>query len=193
MTQDFKPVLVKSNIKTEEKKTKRSLKLKMYGFMFIAILAAVGFYKIVKFFDHNQIVFQNPVHVGLQTPVYIAPRDNNVKVIREVMASENINPLTPDQQYLCNKFGKDCVTALAIFRAESGMNNKAINVNKDGSVDFGCMQINSVHLKKIDTSKVNLLNCQDNIDVAYTIFKSWGNFKAWAAYNNGAYKKYLIN
>lgn len=149
---------------------------------------------IAVFFDHYRIVFQTPVHMQFQTPVYPVKRvPTIITVTEQAKANENINPLTEDQQYLCNKFGKDCKTALAIFRAESGLNAKAINVNTNGSVDFGCMQINSVHLKNIDTTKINLLNCRDNIDVAYKIFTQQKNFNAWTAYVNGSYKKYLIN
>lgn len=197
MNQDFKPIKVKSEIFSKElpkqHKAKKYSLISVIGLVLAISLFFFGAYKINKFFENNKFVFQTPIKVTIQTPVYIAHRDNAPTIVQEVMASENVSPLTPDQQYLCNLFGKDCVTALAIFRAESGMSNKAINVNSNGSVDFGCMQINSVHFKNIDVSKINLLNCQDNIDVAYKIFKQQGNFTAWSAYNNGAYKKYLIN
>lgn len=192
---DFTPIKVKSNFIKEIKKENRVKKyslVSVISLVTIVTLVGVAVYKVNSFFESNKFVFQSPVKVAFEKPIYITHRDNT-PIIQEVMASENVNPLTPDQQYLCNVFGKDCVTALAIFRAESGMNNKAINANKDGSVDFGCMQINSVHFKTIDVSKINLLNCQDNIDVAYKIFKQQGNFSAWVAYTNGSYKKYLIN
>lgn len=168
-------------------------KLSIIAIVLFILVVPYTFYKINQFFENNKFVFQTPIKVALETPVYVTKRAVPFTIVKEVKAEENVSPLTPDQQYLCNLFGKDCVTALAIMRAESGMSNKAINVNKDGSVDFGCMQINSVHFKTIDVSKVNLLNCQDNIDVAYKMFKQQGNFSAWSAYNNGAYKKYLIN
>ena len=146
-------------------------------------------YKTIQFFNTYEVSFQSPII--FQNPVVLNYRQQTV--FYQLFADANVNPLSEDQQYVCNKFGKDCRVALAIFRAESGLSPNAISVNKDGSVDFGCMQINSIHLKNIDTSHVNLLNCRDNIDVAYKIFKLHNSFTAWSAYKSGKYKQYLIN
>jgi hypothetical protein len=156
-------------------------------------LLAVTAYKISKFFEFNQLMFRAPVVVRVQSPVYVVKRQPQIVIEQATTDEENVSPLSRDQQYLCNKFGKDCATALAIFRAESHYNPKALHINKNNTVDIGCMQINSVHLAKIDTSNVNLLNCRNNIDVAYTIYKQWKGFGAWSAYTNGAYKQYLLN
>lgn len=159
-----------------------------------SVTALIVIVSLGLFFNSYTLHAQTPVKVKFQTPVYATRRTATIITITAAAkTSSDINPLTPDQQYLCNKFGADCKIALAIFRAESGMNHNAIGINKNGSVDFGCMQINSVHLKNIDTSTVNLLNCHDNIDVAYKIFTQQKNFSAWTAYTNGSYKKYLIN
>jgi hypothetical protein len=155
----------------------------------LVIITGIGL-----FFNSYTLHAQTPVKLKFQVPVYATHRKATViTIMAEAKTPTDVNPLTPDQQYLCNKFGPDCKIALAIFRAESGLNAKAINVNKNGSVDFGCMQINSIHLSNIDTSSINLLNCRDNIDVAYKIFSQQKNFSAWAAFQNGSYKKYLIN
>lgn len=178
-----------------ETKTKIKLYL-MWSYVlvpFTLIVLGAGIYYTNKFFQTHYFAFHSPVTVGLHSPVTIEKRSSVISFVEVKTNTTDIDPLTPDQRYGCNKFGDECKTFLAIFRAESSMNKKAINVNTDGTVDFGCMQINSIHLKKIDTDKINLFNCRDNIDVAYTIFKSWGNWKAWSAYNNGSYKKYLIN
>jgi len=188
---------IRKAIDSDQHKTNH--RVKRYGAIAIASLIlglgllVFGIYKVNQFFESNKFVFQSPIVAHLQAPIYITKREKVVTIVRKESADQNYNPLTPDQQYLCNKFGKDCRIALAIFRAESGLNKKALNVNKGGSVDFGCMQINSVHLQNIDTDKVNLFNCQNNIDVAYQIFQQQGNFSAWEAYTNGSYKKYLIN
>ena len=76
--------------------------------------------------------------------------------------------------------------------AESHGRHDAYHINADGSVDFGCMQVDSVHLAQIDTSRLNLFNCQDNIQAAYRIWQrsGWG---AWSSYKSNSYKQYLIN
>jgi hypothetical protein len=151
-------------------------------------LIVVTAYKVNKFFALNQLMIRSPVILRIQSPIFFIPRRPQI-MIRSIGNSGN-SPLTPDQRYLCDKFGKDCAIALAIFRAESHYNPKALHINKNNTVDIGCMQINSVHLAKINTSNVNLLNCRDNIDVAYTIYKQWKGFGAWRAYTNGSYRQY---
>lgn len=77
---------------------------------------------------------------------------------------------------------------LAIMRAESRCNPNADNtgLNKDGSVDIGLLQINSIH----GYSKAQMINPYENIKAGYRIWKRQG-YKAWSAYNNGAYAKFL--
>jgi len=98
-----------------------------------------------------------------------------VKIIRE----------TP-RSYIEKKFGKDARIALAIVSAESSWNEEAVNKNKNGSIDVGLFQVNSIHGYDIEDLKDPFYN----IDIAYKIFKrdSW---KAWATYNNGRYKNFL--
>jgi len=175
-----------------DKNQKLDITLSIIGVIITLVLILGGLYKISKFFDTHTINYQYPisVHITYHKPIYFTPRV--VSVNQTIVNSiEKNSPLTPDQQYVCDKFGKDCNIALAIFRAESGFKHDAININSNGTVDFGCFQINSIHLKNIDTTNINLLNCKDNIDIAYKIYTQWKGFKAWSAFNNGAYKKYL--
>lgn len=175
-------------------KKRFSNKVKAHIVLGIVLLSFTfySFYKINQFFETHKFVFQSPITIHTQTPLYIAARIIQV-VKAEYIVDEHISPLTSDQQYACDKFGKDCNTAIAIMRAESNSNHNAYNINKDESVDLGCFQINTIHLKNIDTTNINLLNCKDNIDVAYKIYSQQHNFSAWSAFNNGSYKKYLIN
>lgn len=130
--------------------------------------------------------------VKFQKPLDISKKQLVINTTQIVQAAVNNSPLTEDQQYACNKFGKDCAVAIAIMRAESHYRSAAINVNSNGSVDFGCWQINSIHLKQIDTTKVNLLNCKDSTDIAFQIYSQQKGFGAWVAYNSGVYKNYLL-
>lgn len=77
---------------------------------------------------------------------------------------------------------------LAIMRAESGCNPLADNtgLNRDGTVDRGLFQINSIHGYPART----LFDPSQNIQIAYKIWRSQG-YRAWSAYNSGAYLKFL--
>lgn len=92
-------------------------------------------------------------------------------------------------QYICYKFGKECKVALAVAKAESGMRCDAQNVNKNGSVDAGLWQINSIHLKK-GWKLTDLLDCKKATDFAYELYKAQG-FQPWVAFWSGSYKKFL--
>lgn len=146
------------------------------------------------FFSHYQLQFFSPVKIGFQKPVKISKRETVININTTVVkASENVSPLTDDQQFACNLFGKDCAIALAIMRAESHYRHDALNINSNGTADIGCFQINTIHLAKIDTSNLNLFNCQDSAKAAYAIYKQQKGFGAWVTYTSGIYKQYLIN
>lgn len=84
----------------------------------------------------------------------------------------------------------DVSVALAVMQAESGCNPRADNtgLNRDGSNDKGLMQINSIHRDLVgDTER---FDPAANIRAAWHIYHGSG-WRAWSAYNSGAYKKYL--
>lgn len=84
-------------------------------------------------------------------------------------------------------FGKDAKMALAISQAENGTRKcDRIHVNKDQSKDIGIFQIN----EKWHGHKGNLLECTENILIAYQIFKSSG-WSAWTVYKTNSYKRFL--
>lgn len=148
----------------------------------ILLLGILGGRKISQYnyAFHTPVVFQKPLTVTKKVWT---------ETIRITMA-ENVSPLTPDQQYACNVFGKDCKIFLAIAHAENSTGQCDIyNVNTDGSLDWGFAQINTVHLKNVNLKA--LLDCHANIDFAYKLYKQQGNFSAWSTFKSGTYKKYL--
>ena len=74
------------------------------------------------------------------------------------------------------------------MQAESGCNPTADNsgLNQNGTVDIGLLQINSIH----GFSKAELTNPARNIAIAYQIWQKQG-YKAWSAFNNKSYLKFL--
>lgn len=75
----------------------------------------------------------------------------------------------------------------AIARAESGLRPEATNVNKNGSIDRGVFQINSIHKS---LSNADAYDWKKNTDFALKLMKKQG-FKPWVVYQRGIYKKFL--
>lgn len=181
----------------KQRKVKPKGRVKRY-FILIALAALVGIsfygmYKINQFFESNKLVFQSPVKVGFYAPVYIAKREKPevVTIVQEITGIKPNSPLNDIQQYICDKFGKDCKLALAVAKAENGtMQCDRFNINSNGTVDFGVFQINTVHLKK-GYKISDLIDCKKNVDIAFEIFSQQKGFQAWVAYNNGNYKKFM--
>jgi hypothetical protein len=150
--------------------------------LFLAIIGLfiTGLYLINNFFEKNEIIFKSPAEITFQAPITISQRENKTVVI-EIIKDASL-PLTENEQYLCQKFGNQCKTALEIQRRENATGDCDIfNVNKNGSVDFGFMQVNSVHLGA-DIKLSQLIDCKSNIDVAYEIYKKFG-WNAWTTYS----------
>lgn len=77
-------------------------------------------------------------------------------------------------------FGKDAKIALAIAKAESGLNCKASHLNSNGTIDSGIFQLN----------QQPILDCLQNIERAKVLFDKRG-WHPWVTFNNNSYKKNL--
>ena len=84
--------------------------------------------------------------------------------------------------------GADLNTANAIAGAESKYNTTAVGgPNKDGTYDYGLMQINSIH----NPTAAQKTDGAANALMAYQIYQAAGNkFTPWSTYNSGAYHAY---
>ncbi len=90
------------------------------------------------------------------------------------------------EEEIAHIFGEERILALAIAKAESGLNPEAINRNKDGSKDIGIFQINDCH----GWSEKERLDWRKNISMAKELRdrRGWGE---WVVYNNGTYRNFL--
>lgn len=61
---------------------------------------------------------------------------------------------------------------------ESGGRPNATHLNNDGSMDYGLMQINSIHRKRVGGDLNALLDPETNVRVAHDIFVEQG-FTPW--------------
>jgi hypothetical protein len=90
------------------------------------------------------------------------------------------------EQEIADVFGSESSIALAVAKAESGLNPMAVNRNRNGSKDIGIFQINDRH----GWSDEELLDWKNNIRIAKELRDRHG-WSEWAVYNNGSYLNYL--
>lgn len=64
--------------------------------------------------------------------------------------------------------------AIAVASAESGLRAGATNHNTDGSTDYGCYQVNSIHRNRVAGNLNALYDAQTNVQVAYAIYSEQG-------------------
>ena len=143
--------------------------------------------------DHYlTITFQWPVSLDFRWPVAISFR-HYAEFAAQARADQGGKPLTRWQEYACEKFGPDCRIALAIQRAENPKGHCDIyHYNRNGTLDWGYFQVNTIHLQRDDLNLRDLLDCKANIDFAYQLFVEKGrNFQPWSTYNSGAYRRFL--
>lgn len=102
-------------------------------------------------------------------------------------------PTTPANCSAVNTYDWDKRVAYAICMAESGgvAHKDNAGLNRDGSVDYGLMQINSIHADMVGGNLESLRDPATNIKIAYSLSHSGTNWTAWTTYNNGAYKQWL--
>ena len=114
---------------------------------------------------------------GGKTPVLVSPMAVQARVEPTMTPTPTPQPLRLRMEnYLCYKKDWDCERAKKIIKCESGWNPKAVNGNKNGSVDVGLMQINTIH--KADTER--LFDYEYNIDKGYEIYLRAGkSFRPW--------------
>lgn len=102
-------------------------------------------------------------------------------------------PATPTDCNAVKGYDWDIRTAYAICMAESGgiAHRDNAGLNRDGSVDYGLMQINSIHADMVAGDLERLRDPATNIKIAYSLSKGGQDWTPWSAYNNGKYLQWL--
>lgn len=92
-------------------------------------------------------------------------------------------------EYIVEVFGDDADRAIWVAKCESGLKASAINdQNRNGTVDYGVFQVNSVHIKTYGTGFTK--SWKENVDVAKKIFDQQG-FKPWVCAKSVGEKNYI--
>lgn len=82
------------------------------------------------------------------------------------------------EAYIREVFGDEAENAFKVLSCENkGLNPKAINHNRNGSVDQGIFQINNIHRNGKAKGK-DMFDYRQNIDVAHAIFSEQG-WRPW--------------
>ena len=82
-------------------------------------------------------------------------------------------------------------TISAIALAESGGNTGAVSSpNTNGTVDYGLVQINSIHFGN-GITQAQALSPFSSLNYALKLSNGGTNFQPWTTFNTGAYEKYL--
>lgn len=90
------------------------------------------------------------------------------------------------EQEIVNVFKTESRIALAIAKAESRLNPRAVNKNRNGSKDIGIFQINDKH----GWSANDRFDWRKNIQMAKELRDRHG-WTEWSVYNNGTYRNFL--
>lgn len=109
----------------------------------------------------------------------------------EVRKAEAASPTEKQEvlQYIVEVFGDDADKAIWMARCESGLRKDAINTkNRNGSVDYGVFQINSVHIKRHGDEFTK--DWRENVRVAKKIYDEQG-FRPWVCAKAIGEKNYL--
>jgi hypothetical protein len=103
------------------------------------------------------------------------------------------NKLSETENIIKKYFPENYQVAIAIAKAESGLNPLAIGaINSNGTQDFGLFQINSIHNPSIEQK----ITIRENVKMARAIYDSRlryssDGFEAWSTYNSGRYLHFM--
>ena len=170
------------NVPREHKNAKLMWLLFKFSIVFALLSAAI--YGGFMFYDTHEfrtpIILQNPVpkkELKLNSPV-----GSQSALIHQVYAEE-LN----DEEYIRMKFGNHGNIAVAVAKAESGLRANAVHQNNNGTIDVGCWQVNSIHLKKDNLTLEILLDCKKATDWVFDNLYLYQGFNPWVAFTSGSY------
>jgi len=170
-----------------ERATKRKIILSTLAILgFLTMICAFAV-RVALWFDSNKVIVKSPLVVTTQKVITVEKRVT--QVIRPMIITNYPDEVDTDiEKYICEKFGlMDCKMALAVAKAESGLNCDAVNVNTNGTADLSIFQLNTTHLKKGgEWTLANMSDCYKNVDLAYQLWTEQG-WNPWVAYLSGSY------
>jgi len=136
--------------------------------------------------------------------------ESNPKAQAEPVEAKEVSPLTKEQGFeqvaptsrdqvardrvetiedkIRRVFGKDAEVAIAVAKAESGLDPLVVGDMNTKYHSIGVFQIRLLPERGLTMEQMQ--NADENINYAKMLFDKHG-WKPWTCYNNGAYKKFL--
>lgn len=124
---------------------------------------------------------------GLWSLVYEAnkPKKNEVFVSETQAETPKVETIEQPQKPQAEPsvyqkyFGDKASEAELVAKCESKLNSQAVGKNKNGTMDTGLFQINSIWHKEFGITAEQLLSADFNAEIAKKIFDKTGNWSAW--------------
>lgn len=130
-------------------------------------------------------------NISLQVPEISIKWDSTpISIENPVQAKFEPNQSIPEEKTIEEKiaetFPENPELMIAVFKAESGLNQYATHKNTNGTRDIGIAQINSVH----GEDDLEMFDVDKNLKAARAIYDKQG-IMAWYGFSNGGYKQYM--
>lgn len=157
----------------------------------VTVLFYGAWYKAVKYIEaRDNTNYQNGYEVGH----FEGLQEGSDSAYDEFY--EKLSP-NPNVSYLFKKYfpnQEEARIMRAISLAESKGKQTAVNkANRNGSIDSGFFQVNTIHRKKGETKEqfiARMHDLEENFKLARKVLDKQG-LQAWSTYNNKAYLTYL--
>lgn len=169
--------------------------LKENGLMYLIIVSFIGcvgcisaqWIQIFQYqFTPHQILHHRVYHMHTIQRQELDNAQPAHYVVRQNLQHRQTTPNNSIEQEIADVFGGESQLAIAIAKAESGLNPHAVNYNYNGTRDLGVFQLNDCH----GWSDEIRFDWKRNIQLAKELRdrKGWGE---WVTYNNGAYRNHI--
>lgn len=170
---------------------KKQKALALTVFTALAIITTNRFIEGVRF----QTVYYSR-HAPEDTATERQVTGNTGAVEKSTGGEDSLTAESSPETLIKEVFGDKAEIAIAIAKAESQMNpeavgDKHIEFERDGVTMGHSCGLFQVRVLPGRPDCETLKDPKKNIEYAKRIYDSRGDFTAWSAYTNGAYKKYL--
>jgi len=182
-------------MKNPKKYVKKSkwFKFKVLAVVFVSLII-LGVYAVREVSDmvadRDYTIYQN----GFETGHLLGLEEGYNNAYDEFY--DKLSP-NPNVSYLFKKYfpnQEEARIMRAISLAESKGKQTAVNkANRNGSIDSGFFQVNTIHRKKGESKEqfiTRMHDLEENFKEARKVLDKQG-LQAWSTYNNGAYITYM--
>ena len=159
--------------------------------MVITCIFFYAYYQVVEYINHrDQQIYKEGYEIGH----FQGLTEGTDNAYDDFYAKLSPNPQVA---YLFKKYFPDQEEARimrAISLAESKGSQTAVNkANRNGSIDSGFFQVNTVHKRKGETTEQfikRMHDLEENFKEARKVYEKQ-SFKAWSTFNDGKYLSYI--